>query len=103
MRHEIGTVPSFEVSWLFVVWSETPPAVDDGLVVDLANAEFVAGVLYAEGLEFGGTIRTKAVDGDGISSTSTCCPRVTERSPGHPGELTWSAMTQVVVATNSQL
>ena len=45
LRHEIGTVPSFELCWLFVVWSETPPTLDDGLVADLANAEFVVVVL----------------------------------------------------------
>ena len=63
---------------------------------DLANAEFVFD-------ELGGTRRTKAVVGDGRSITSTCWPRLTERSPGHPGEFTWSAITHVVADANSQL
>ena len=97
LRHEIGTVPSLELNWWFNVGSETPtPMLEVGLVVDLANAEFVFD-------ELGGTIRTKAVVGDGRSITSTCWPRLTERSPGHPGEFTWSAITHVVVDANSQL
>ena len=87
-KHEIGTVPSVEQPWLFDAWSEL--ALEGRLVVGLANAEFVE-------LELGVTRRTKAVVGDGKSRTSTCCPLVTESSPGQLGELTWSSITHVVV------
>ena len=90
MRHEIGTVPS--LNWVFDVCSELPTVlVDEELApVCFPNAEFVAfEELYPVVLALpGGTRRTKAVVGDGISSTSTCWPRLTARSPGQPGEFT---------------
>ena len=89
LRHEIGTVPSTEQFWLFVVWSPLFALEEVRLAVGLANAEFVE-------LELGATRRTKAVVGDGRSITSTCCPLVTESSPGQLGELTWSSITHVV-------
>ena len=99
LRHEIGTVPSVVVNWLFVDCSV------EELLIWRENAEFAVvfdALKFAE-FEFGGTSRTKAVVGDGISSTSTCWPRLTVRSPGQLEELTWSAITHVVVVINSQL
>ena len=89
LRHEIGTVPSTEQLWLFVFWSPLFVLEEGRLVVGLANAEFVE-------LEWAVTKRTKAVVGDGKSRTSTCCPLVTESSPGQLGALTWSSITHVV-------
>ena len=50
-----------------------------------------------------GNKRTNAVVGEGKSRTSTCCPRLTVRSPGHSGVFAWSAITHVVVGVISQL
>ena len=90
LRHDSGTVPSdigeFDDGSKLLL-----PALADTLLCLSMDDDVV------------GNRRINAVVGEGISSTSTCCPRLTDRSPGHSCVFAWFAITHVVVGTISQL